>query len=95
MKKITPDPSIPDEKALKVSANLNNKYEAVLIYFLCANADMFAWSPSDMPGIPREVTEDTLEIQAGSRLVKQRLRRFDQEKCRIIGSQIHQGGSSS
>jgi hypothetical protein len=27
----------------------------VLVDFLCANADIFAWSPSDMPGILREV----------------------------------------
>jgi hypothetical protein len=29
----------------------------VLIDFLRANADVFAWSPSDMPGIPRDVAE--------------------------------------
>jgi len=50
---------------------------------------MFAWSPSDMPGIPREVAEHSLEIRAGSKLVKQRLRRFDKEKRKIIGEEIH------
>jgi len=50
---------------------------------------MFAWSPSDMPGIPREVAEHSLEIRAGSKPVKQRLRRFDEEKCKIIGEEIH------
>jgi hypothetical protein len=34
----------------------------VLIDFLHANADIFAWSPSDMPGIQREVTEHSLDI---------------------------------
>jgi hypothetical protein len=29
----------------------------VLVDFLRANADVFAWSPSDMPGIPRDVAE--------------------------------------
>jgi len=61
----------------------------VLIDFLHANADMFAWSPSDMLGIPREVTKNSLEIRAGSKLVKQRLRRFDEEKRKIIGEEIH------
>jgi len=61
----------------------------VLIDFLRANADMFAWSPSDMLGIPREVAEDSLEIRAGSKLVKQRLRRFNEEKRKIIGEEIH------
>jgi hypothetical protein len=34
----------------------------VLVDFLCANADVFAWSPSDMPDIPRDVAEHSLDI---------------------------------
>ena len=41
-----------------------------------------------MSGIPREVIEDTLKIKPGSKLVKQRLRRFDEEKRRAIGEEI-------
>jgi hypothetical protein len=51
----------------------------VLVDFLRANADIFAWSPSDMPGIPREVVEHSLDILRHSRAVQQRLRRFDEE----------------
>jgi len=61
----------------------------VLANFLCANTDMFAWSLSDMCGIPREVAEHSLEIQAGSKPVNQRLRRFDEEKRKIIGEELH------
>jgi hypothetical protein len=61
----------------------------VLVDFLHANVDIFAWSPSDMPGIPREVTEHALEIQASSKPVKQCLRRFDEEKRKVIGEEIH------
>ena len=42
-----------------------------------------------MPGIPREVVEHSLDIRAGSKPVKQRLRRFDEEKRRAIGEEIH------
>jgi hypothetical protein len=42
-----------------------------------------------MPGTPREVTEHALEIRAGSKLVKQRLRRFDEEKRKVIGEEVH------
>jgi hypothetical protein len=42
-----------------------------------------------MPGIPREVAEHALEIRAGSKPVKQRLRRFDEEKHKVIGEEIH------
>ena len=60
----------------------------MLIDFLRANKDIFAWKPSDMPGIPREVTEHTLKIHPGSKPVKQHLRRFDEEKCRAIDEEI-------
>ena len=88
-KKIPLDPNGSDGKVLTISIDLDPKYEAVLIDFLCTNADMFAWSPSDMPGIAREVAEHCLEIRAGYKPVKQRLRRFDEEKRKIIGEEIH------
>jgi hypothetical protein len=61
----------------------------VLVDFLRANAEIFVWSPSDMPGIPRDVTEHSLDIQVVARLVKQHLRRFDEEKRKAIGEEIH------
>jgi hypothetical protein len=61
----------------------------VLVDFLRANAEVFAWSPSDMPGIPRDVAEHSLDIRAGARPVKQPLRRFDEEKRRAICEEIH------
>jgi hypothetical protein len=61
----------------------------VLVDFLHANVNIFAWSPSDMPGIPREVIEHALEIRVGSKPVKQRLRRFDEEKHKVISEEIH------
>jgi hypothetical protein len=61
----------------------------VLVDFLCANDEVFAWSPSDMPGIPREVAEHSLDIRAGARPVKQSLLHFDEEKHRAIGEEVH------
>ena len=40
-----------------------------------------------MLGIPREVVEHALKIKLGSKLVKQRLRRFDEGKHRTIGEE--------
>jgi hypothetical protein len=42
-----------------------------------------------MMGIPREVAQHALEIRASSKPVKQRLRRFDEEKHKVIGEEIH------
>jgi hypothetical protein len=61
----------------------------VLVDFLRANADIFAWSPSDMPSILREVTEHSLDIQPNFKLVKQHLRCFDELKRRAIGEEVH------
>ena len=41
-----------------------------------------------MPGIPREVADHALKIRPGSKLVKQHLHRFDEEKCRAISEEI-------
>src|SRR6187455_211983 len=60
----------------------------VLVDFLCANADIFAWSPSDMLGILREVVEHSLDILPHIKPVVQRLRRFDEQKRRAIGEEL-------
>jgi hypothetical protein len=52
----------------------------VLVDFLCVNTDIFAWSPSDMPGIMREVAEHSLDILPDSCTVQQQLCRFDEER---------------
>jgi hypothetical protein len=61
----------------------------VLVDFLRANAEIFAWSPSDMPDTPRDVAEHSLDIRAGARPVKQHLCYFDEEKRRAIGEEVH------
>jgi hypothetical protein len=55
---------------------------------LKVNLDVFAWKPSDMKGIPREVAEHKLNIKLGSKPVKQHLRRFNNEKCKAIDEEI-------
>jgi hypothetical protein len=57
----------------------------MLVDFLRANQDFFAWKPSDMLGIPWEVAEHSLNIRPTTKPVAQRLRHFDEEKRRAIG----------
>ena len=61
----------------------------VLVDFLRANPDIFAWIPSDKPGIPREVAEHSLDILPNSKPVKQCLRHFDELKRWTIGEEVH------
>ena len=41
-----------------------------------------------MPGIPRDVAEHALRLILGSKPAKQRMCRFDIERCRAIGEEI-------
>jgi hypothetical protein len=82
------DPVAPGGKALRVRSTFDPKYEVVLVDFLRANADIFAWIPSDLPGIPREVAEHSLDILPHSRAVQQRLCRFDEERHQAIGVEL-------
>jgi hypothetical protein len=77
-----------DGRTLCVRTALDPKYESVVVDFLKANLDVFAWKPSDMKGVPREVAEHKLNIKLGSKLVKQRLCRFNDEKCKAISEKI-------
>ena len=43
--------------------------ETALMEFLRDNADVFAWKPLDMPGIPDEIAEHCLNIKADAKLV--------------------------
>jgi hypothetical protein len=52
------------------------------------NLDVFAWKPSDMKGVRREVAEHKLNIKPGSKPVKQCLRHFNDEKCKAISREI-------
>jgi hypothetical protein len=69
-------------------AALSDKQEDALIDLLQANCDVFAWKPTDMSRISREFVEHSLNIQPTARSVTQRLRRFDEEKCKAIGEEV-------
>jgi hypothetical protein len=77
-----------DGRMLCIRMALDPKLESTLVNFLKANLDVFMWKASDMKGIPREVAEHKLNIKLGSKPVKQRLRRFNDKKCKAIGEEI-------
>ena len=60
----------------------------MLIEFICENWDIFAWKPSDMPGVPRELAEHTLNIDPKFKPVKQFLRSCNEERHKAIGEEV-------
>ena len=49
---------------------------------------MFAWEPSDLPGVPREVVEHHLAVCPGARLVQQRVCRQAQDRQDFINEEV-------
>jgi hypothetical protein len=35
------------------------------------NKDIFAWKPTDMPGVPRELAKHRIDVNEGSNPIKQ------------------------
>ena len=63
-------------KQFTIGAHLSDKQESALVEFIRENRDVFAWKPSDMPGVPRELAEHCLHVNPNARPVKQGLRKF-------------------
>jgi hypothetical protein len=61
----------------------------VLIEFLRERWEIFAWCPSDMPGVPRELVKHALNVDPKAKPVKQPLRRFDEPKRKAIAAELH------
>ena len=60
----------------------------MLIEFIREKRDIFAWKPSDMSGVPRELAEHTLNIDPKFKPVRQFLRRFNEERRKAIGEVV-------
>jgi hypothetical protein len=75
-------------KMVVIGNDLREKYELALTSFLRDNADIFAWTPSDMPGVPRELDEHSLDVSKTAKPVKQNLRRFVKDCKEVIRVEI-------
>jgi hypothetical protein len=60
----------------------------VLISFLRANRDIFAWKPADMPGVPRELIEHSLNVDPKATPKRQHLRRFADDRRDAIKKEL-------
>jgi len=76
------------KKTACIGAQLDPTVDAALREFLRENWDIFAWHPSDMPGIPRELAEHSLNILKGHKPVKQTLWRFSEPKRLAMGEEL-------
>ncbi|XP_072054880.1 uncharacterized protein [Arachis hypogaea] len=69
-----------DNQCTYIGEALEGEDRAKLIQILCKNADLFAWTPDDMPGISPEVICHKLAIDRTVRPVAQKKRNLGEEK---------------
>lgn len=81
------------DKVTKVARDLDVSIRPHLLAFLEKNADIFAWSSSELVGISTKVAEHKLNIIPGSRPIKQKKRHFGPEKDEVISRQVATGGT--
>jgi hypothetical protein len=60
----------------------------VLIIFLWANVDVFAWQPSQMPGFPKDVIKHHLKIYLDARPVQQKPQKQSIQQQNFIREEI-------
>ena len=73
----------PDQ-TVKIGAELPEQEREQLVGLLRENADVFAWSPSDMTGVDPKVAEHHLNIPPDAHPVKQKPRRQAPDRQRAI-----------
>ncbi|KAK1631916.1 hypothetical protein QYE76_006231 [Lolium multiflorum] len=62
--------------------------ESALVSFLRENRNIFAWSTDDLVGVPRELAEHSLNVRKDAKPVRQPLRRFAEDRRKIIGEEV-------
>ena len=72
------------EKLAYVGSQLPAKIKEEIVSCLQANADIFAWSPEDMPGIDPEVISHHLNVDNKILPVKQKKRNMSPERAQAL-----------
>jgi hypothetical protein len=50
---------------------------------------VFAWKPADMPRVPRELIEHSLDVSKTAKPIKQKLQRFTRDKKEAIRVEVN------
>ena len=75
-------------KTISIGTYLSDQESDQLLRFLYDNADVFAWSPSDMLGIPSKVITHKLNVDPSFRPVRQKKRNFAPERQEAIKTEV-------
>jgi ribonuclease HI len=77
-----------DKKTTKIGTSMVKEIRDSIVQFLRENADVFAWSHDDMPGISTEVIVHKLNVNPSIRPVKQKRRVFASERNTAVMEEV-------
>ena len=77
-----------EERFFLVGSTLNEEERKEMVDFLRKNVDVFAWKPSDMPGIDAEVMCHKLHIDKDFKPVKHKPRRAAPDKAKAVEEEV-------
>ncbi|XP_077217943.1 uncharacterized protein LOC143852446 [Tasmannia lanceolata] len=77
-----------EQRVVQIGSALPEAAQQDLVQFLRANADVFAWTPSDMPGIDPSISTHELGVDQTCKPVKQKRRHFAPERRRAIREEV-------
>ncbi|GJW89063.1 hypothetical protein Tco_0164403 [Tanacetum coccineum] len=60
------------EQTIMIGSNLTKKTRSKLCNLLQRSMDIFAWTPTDMTGVPRQIVEHKLNVRKGCQPIRQK-----------------------
>lgn len=85
--KVAIHPEFPDQ-TITIGGSLTSQGKKDLCELLRSNLDIFAWKPSDMTGVPRNIAEHKLNIREGYTPVRQKKRGQAPERNKAINDDV-------
>uniref|UniRef100_A0A2N9F1B5 Uncharacterized protein n=1 Tax=Fagus sylvatica TaxID=28930 RepID=A0A2N9F1B5_FAGSY len=77
-----------EKKTTRIGTSMAKEIRASVVSFLRENADVFAWSHDDMPGISTEVISHKLNVNPSTPPVKQKRRVFAPERNTAVMEEV-------
>jgi hypothetical protein len=77
-----------EKKTTRIGTSMTKEIRALIVSFLRKNADVFAWSHDNMPGISPEVIAHKLNVNPSTSPVKQKRRVFVPERNAAVMEEV-------
>ncbi|XP_071727257.1 uncharacterized protein [Rutidosis leptorrhynchoides] len=84
---VSPNPKHPDQR-IQIGTTLSTNAKDTLCKLLAASIDVFAWEPSDMTGVPREIAQHRLNVNPNITPVVQKKRAMALERSEFLDNEV-------